>query len=421
MRANMSRKRHRRALYIALVVSSLRVDPGSNHLLHGRLGDYRRVDQAAADRSLRCGRDPAGADIPEAARRLETHLARQPRFASPRPPHARLVFGDRFGRRSGACHFGDGAIDGTDLFLQTTIELLEDTFFERPEPVRGRIEFYDDGGNPQDIRLNGITASVFPFELSNGQLQRFISSGTGVVKSGWAHIHADQPIHATSSFGLRNSAGDVLTDVGVAVAKLGQEFTVFADSIGSSRTAVAVANPHDGESLSLDFELHSPEGRLLAVEPRQLGPRGHFASFLSEIFVGFAGIEEFEGSVVIRSVAGSQLAATEATVGPPRANHSTDPHRAGNPVTTGTAGQGLPPPQNLSIQRRVRIVWSSTGSCPSRLMSVVVPRNSWTKRSPTTISTTPTRWRSVRRREERSTRIWMWTFGVSRARLARIS
>ena len=248
-------------------------------------------------------------------------------------------------------HFGDGAIDGTDLFLQTTIELLEDTFFERPEPVRGRIEFYDDGGNPQDIRLNGITASVFPFELSNGQLQRFISSGTGVVKSGWAHIHADQPIHATSSFGLRNSAGDVLTDVGVAVAKLGQEFTVFADSIGSSRTAVAVANPHDGESLSLDFELHSAEGRLLAVEPRQLGPRGHFASFLSEIFVGFAGIEEFEGSVVIRSVAGSQLAATEATVGPPRANDSTDPHRAGDPVTTGTAGQGLPPPQNLSIQR----------------------------------------------------------------------
>lgn len=247
-------------------------------------------------------------------------------------------------------HFGDGAIDGTDLFLQTTIELLEDTFFERPDPVTGRIEFYDDGGNPLDITLNGNTASVFPFELSNGQLQRFLTSGTGgQVGLGPYSRRSAHPRHF--QFWLAQRGRSVLTDVGVAAADLGQEFTIFADSIGPSRTGVAVANPHDDQSLSLDFELHSQQGNLLAVEHQQLGPRGHFARFLSEIFVGFSGIEEFEGSVVIRSVSGSQLAAAEMTIDQSSINHGGDPLRAADPIMTGTTGQALPPPQNLSVQR----------------------------------------------------------------------
>ncbi len=196
---------------------------------------------------------------------------------------------------------GDGPIAGSDQRLQTTIELLEDDFFESEGVVSGVIEFYDDNGNPLELTLNGATGSAFPFQLNEAELARFTTAGSGELKTGWVHVHSDQPISGSLSFGIRDSQENVLTDVGVPASVLGNEFTIFADSIGSSRTGVAASNPSVDQSLDLVFTLNRSDGSQVAVEERTLVPRGHLAIFLDELFSTAPGIDEFEGSVVIRS------------------------------------------------------------------------------------------------------------------------
>ena len=203
---------------------------------------------------------------------------------------------------------GDGPIAGTDQRLQTTIELLEDDFFDSEEAVTGTIEFYDDNGNPLELTLNGVTGSAFPFQLSEAELARFTTAGTGELKTGWAHVHSDQPISGSLSFGIRDSQGNVLTDVGVPASVLGNEFTIFADSIGSSRNGVAAANPNDDQTVDLVFTLNRSDGNQVAAQERTLVPRGHLAIFLDELFSTVPGIDEFEGSVVIRSGVAAQTA-----------------------------------------------------------------------------------------------------------------
>lgn len=138
--------------------------------------------------------------------------------------------------------------------------------------------------------------------------------GTGALKTGWAHVHADQPIGGAGSFGVRDSAGNQLTDVGVSPSIPGTEFTIFADSIGESQTGVALANPTETAMLTLEFELNRADGTTVASRQRTLAPLGHLAIFLFELFEGVEGIAEL--SMVIRSVAGVRPAAARGTIDP---------------------------------------------------------------------------------------------------------
>ncbi len=249
-------------------------------------------------------------------------------------------------------HIGNGVIEGTDLSFQTTIQLVDS-----PSVSGGsssRIEFYDDQGNPLVVTVGGVTDSVIPFELTDGESRRFTTSGTGGLTTGWAHVHSDQPIGGAGSFGIRDSAGNTLTDVGVAPSSPGTEFTIFADSIGESQTGIAAANPNESEAVTLEFELNRTDGATLATRQRTLAPLGHLGIFLFELFEGVEDIAEFEGTVVIRSVAGPQPAITAALEQPARANPASAPDvrtfAAADSVVPSTAGQELPPPRSLSVQ-----------------------------------------------------------------------
>ena len=82
---------------------------------------------------------------------------------------------------------------------------------------------------------------------------------------------------------------------------------------------MAAANPSDTEAVTLEFELNRADGTTVTTRQRTLAPLGHLGIFLFELFEGVEGIAEFVGSVRIRSVAGAQLAATEAIEQPPGA------------------------------------------------------------------------------------------------------
>lgn len=194
-------------------------------------------------------------------------------------------------------HIGDGAVPGTDRFLQTTFVLVNDS----NQDATGTIELYDNDGAPLAATIDGVTGSTFPFTLKKGETKQFVTSGNGGIKSGWAHIHSDQPIVGSCSFGIRNPVGDVFTDVGVAESTRGTEFTLFADSIGAANTGLAAVNPSEADSITLQFELLRADGSSVSIVQRILAPRAHIALFLNELFPNVANINEFEGSIRITS------------------------------------------------------------------------------------------------------------------------
>ena len=136
---------------------------------------------------------PGGWDLP-----LEAIL-NPPPHDHPLPPSFSVV---DTGISMVFAHMGDGKLAGTQSF-KTTFILVNDS----KQDASGTIEFYDNDGNPLELTLEGVTASSFDFTLKAGEVKRFVTSGTGQVKSGWAHVHSDQPIGGTASFGIRTGAG----------------------------------------------------------------------------------------------------------------------------------------------------------------------------------------------------------------------
>ena len=200
--------------------------------------------------------------------------------------------------------FGDGDMGGGRR-LQTTWTLTNVSF----QPLEGTLEIYNDEGNLQELMVNGQTASILDFELAVNAVTSFTTSGTGPIKTGWVHIHSSgAPVSGASSFGVFDAADRVVTDVGVGASEVGTEFTIFADSMGDGDTGVAVANPDDETSLDLTFDLYNPDGAMLDTQSRDLGPREHFALFITQLFSEVPGIHEFEGTVVITSAEGPAVA-----------------------------------------------------------------------------------------------------------------
>lgn len=191
---------------------------------------------------------------------------------------------------------GDGQIPGTQRFFQTTLVLINQT----AHSTSGTIEFFDNGGNPLVVAINGVSASSFPFTLASSRTARFSTSGTGAVKVGWAHVHSEQPISGTATFGIRDNTGRVYTDVGVEESPVGTEFMLFADMIGQSRTGVALANP-GAVPVDVQFQLIDRNGVSKGTRQVNLPAWGHWAQYLDETFTGVSGIQEFEGSVVLTS------------------------------------------------------------------------------------------------------------------------
>ncbi len=191
---------------------------------------------------------------------------------------------------------GDGQIPGTEKFFQTTLILINQT----AHSTSGTIEFFDNSGNPLVVTINGVSASSFPFTLGSSRTARFRTSGTGAVKVGWAHVHSEQPISGTATFGIRDNTGRVYTDVGVEESPVGTEFMLFADMIGQSRTGVALANP-GAVGVDVQLQLIDRNGTSKATRQVNLPAWGHWAQYLDETFNGVSGIQEFEGSVVLTS------------------------------------------------------------------------------------------------------------------------
>ena len=201
-------------------------------------------------------------------------------------------------------HMGDGDFPGQDEPLQTSYVMVNNS----GQPASGSIHFFDDDGEPLELTVDGVTDSSFPFALNPGQIKRLTTEGVGELKQGWARVRSDQPIVVTSNFGAFREDGSVITDVGVGESELGTEFTIFADTIGSNDTGVAVSNPDDEQAIDIEMTLRNAAGNEVDQEMLHLEPRGHLAVFLEQLFPTVGTINEFEGTVVLRSTTAAAAA-----------------------------------------------------------------------------------------------------------------
>ena len=203
-------------------------------------------------------------------------------------------------------HMGDGDFPGQDEPLQTSYVVVNNTTW----PARGTISFFDDDGNPLQLEIDGVVDSVFPWQTKLVSTLTITTAGSGDLKSGWARIHSENPIVVTSNFGAIRDNGTVITDVGVGESELGTEFTIFADTIGSNDTGVAVTNPDDEQAMTIEMTLNDADGVMVDQAIVNLGPRGHLARFLAQLFPDVENINEFEGTVVLKSVTAAAAPAT---------------------------------------------------------------------------------------------------------------
>ncbi len=222
------------------------------------------------------------------------------------PAGVEVIDGEGTGVTLTFAHMGDGDFPGQDEPLQTSYVFVNNTI----RKAEGTISFFDDNGNPLELEIDGVVDSVFPFETKLFSTLKITTAGSGDLKSGWARIHSAHPIVVTSSFGAIRDNGTVITDVGVGESEPGTEFTIFADTIGSNDTGLAVTNPDDEQSMNIEMTLNDAGGGMVDQTVLNLPPRGHLARFLAQLFPEVENINEFEGTVVLKSIT---AAAAEAT------------------------------------------------------------------------------------------------------------
>ena len=190
----------------------------------------------------------------------------------------------------------DGSLGSSGQFMQTTVILVNDS----PYRATGTLMFYGDAGTPLIMTIGGTSGSSFPVTLNAGATARFVTSGTGSARVGWAALRTDQPVTGTSSFAVRDTSGNVFTDVGVPEAMLSREFTLFADSVGAVDTGIALINP-GSSSLEVQVDLINASGAVVRTKTLELASLGHLARYVTELFKDVSGIQEFEGTLRIRA------------------------------------------------------------------------------------------------------------------------
>ena len=220
------------------------------------------------------------------------------------PAGVEVIDDEDTGVRLEFAHMGDGDFPGQDEPLQTSYVMVNNSTAR----ATGTISFLNDAGDPLELEIDGVMNSVFPFALAGGTVRKMTTAGSGELKSGWARIRSDQPIVVTSNFGAIRADGTVITDVGVAESEPGTEFTIFADTIGGNDTGVAISNPDDEQAIGIQMTLNDAAGVMVDQTVVNLGPQGHLARFLSQLFPDVENIAEFEGTVVLTSTTAAAAA-----------------------------------------------------------------------------------------------------------------
>ncbi len=127
-----------------------------------------------------------------------------------------------------------------------------------------------------------------------------VGSGQSTLKVGWARLTATSgKFAATEFFQLRVGSQD-LPRVGVLPSIPAGSLRLFGFVNSQTNSGIAVSNPSETETATLNVRLLTVEGTALLTSSATLAPRSHLASFLNES-PWFPGLQNFEGVVELES------------------------------------------------------------------------------------------------------------------------
>ncbi len=190
------------------------------------------------------------------------------------------------------------AADGQagDLKVSTTPVILNNT----AQAASGTIEFFKGDGSPNEVRVESVASSSIPFNINPGGVFRLDTDGEGELAVGWARVTVDQPLAGVAIFTVRNAADQIVAAVGVEPAALRHDFEMIADTTDLFNTAIALVNPLEGNQspATVRLTLVDQSGFTKSSTDVELGSRQHASLFLTELFPGVQGIDEFQGRLV---------------------------------------------------------------------------------------------------------------------------
>jgi len=166
----------------------------------------------------------------------------------------------------------------------------------------GELRLFASDGTPMSLKLGQETASVFSFSLPPFSSKSFSTEAVSdPVKVGYAEIESDTPVEGTAIF--RTMLAGALTEAGVG-SSVPRPFVVgvVQKTAGTGfDTGVAAVNASD-EAVDAQVRLYNEAGNLFATNETDLdlGPHGHKAQFLSQLFTNLANAD-FKGTLVITS------------------------------------------------------------------------------------------------------------------------
>lgn len=183
-------------------------------------------------------------------------------------------------------------------YFKTSIVVVNNS----PAEATGQLRILKSDGTPLELPLtDGRRLSTIPVQIPARGVTVLTSTGEGTLQAGWAVLTTNIAVAANAIF-QTVSGSTVLSEAGVSASRLLRRFSIFADTIGTARTAIAIANPSGG-AVNIRVRLFDRQGVERTTSPAQitLGPNQHVSRFIDEMLSSIAGITEFEGTALFES------------------------------------------------------------------------------------------------------------------------
>jgi hypothetical protein len=180
-------------------------------------------------------------------------------------------------------HFADGGGYTNSVILLNTSSSAE----------TGTIRFRNGSGTALPMTLNGVTASVFTYDIpADGAIVYETAGAAAAVTVGSIEVAPAEGSNAPVGSGIFRFVQDgvVVTESGVPAARESNRVRVFVDRSGGHDTGIAFANP-TSSSITLTLSMAFIDG-IGSGQPNvtlSLPPRGHTSQFIGELFFYPAG------------------------------------------------------------------------------------------------------------------------------------
>lgn len=185
---------------------------------------------------------------------------------------------------------------GNGLSVKTTIVLVNNS----ETNANGSVYLRKTDGTAMSVRTNLGSGSVFDFSMLPGEVYRLETDGTGALQVGWVEVISDIQLAGSGMFALSSSAGQFLSEVGIADSPRARSLMIFVDTTNGKNAGYATANPGTAAA-TLRLQLKRLDGTVAATRDNvPLGALNQKAEFVTETFAG-TDLRNFRGVLLITS------------------------------------------------------------------------------------------------------------------------